>query len=177
MLEKTALLAGLATLALPGTAAAEEVALALVGLGTSDTQAIRAAVEERIAGSELHLVDAAATRASLRAFLAKPIERASAAEIRSLMRQMGVGELLLLRQISREAAEKVVVFQVQVFAGDEEPRVRVQSVSAAPEVMAKAVASLLVDLLPRQEVKASEEKEPSPEKTKFKPERKRALKL
>jgi hypothetical protein len=164
----------LAALILPafaGSALADDGILITIGSNTDDSQRIRSEIEGRLAGTELRLLDPAATRASLRAFLNKSLDQASPAEIDRLMRQTGTEVVAVVRQLSRE--DRLVVFQVQVFSrGASEPVVRVQSVGEGREVMSKAVAGMVAELLPRQSITPSEEKEEGDDqKTYFRPGR------
>src|SRR5262245_55010828 len=122
----------------PSVALADEAIFVTVGVSPEETNKIRAAIEERLAGTQLRLIDTAATRSSLRAFLAKPIEKATAQDIRSLMRQTGATSVVVLRQLSREGGEKVVVYQAQAYAGEGEPDIRVRSVPEAKDALPKA---------------------------------------
>lgn len=169
---RPSLLFTLALSALPSLPAVAEdgAALILVGLEGAEAQKIRAGIEEQFTAQGIRLLDPAATRACLKAFLARPIEKATPADIQILAQQMGIARVFVVRQVGKEPADQVRVLQVQAHYQGEEPVVRVSSIADKTETFVGGVVRLLLDVMPRQELRPSEdapEAKPTPKHSRY----------
>lgn len=142
--------------------AEDAAALILIGLDGAEAQKVRAGIEEQLTAQGIRLIDPAATRACLKAFLTRPIEKATPAEIQTLAQQMGIARVFVVRQVGREAAEQVRVLQVQAHYAGEEPIVRVGSIPDKAESFVSGAVRFLLDVMPRQELHPEDAPEAKP---------------
>ncbi|MFO0728816.1 MAG: hypothetical protein U1E65_33870 [Myxococcota bacterium] len=157
-LRSSCALLGLALLGLPLSAMAEDsAALIVLGVDGEGAQKLRGLVEEQLAAQGVRLLDPATTRACLKAFLPRGIERANAEEVQALLSQMGIERIFVVRQLGKEAPENVRVFQVQAHFRGAEPVIHVGSVPDRPEAIGPGVARLLLEVSPRQMLRQEDE--------------------
>lgn len=130
--------------------AAEVAAVAVVDVAQEASVALHAEISGALVESGRTVLDRAATQASIGAFLkGKSLLDATDDDIAVLRTQTGVDQLVVVRLLSADAAEKVKVFQIRAYSKDGAPRVRVKSAADTPE-LAKTMSLAVAEILPAQ---------------------------
>jgi hypothetical protein len=139
-----------------GARADEPAAIELISLAPKDAVALRTAISRKLEESGVALLDEAATKASIQAFLHGSLSGAADPAVHGLRRQMGASHLAVIRQLPKDKGAHLV-FQVKVYGPEDSTEVRLATIEETK--LAEQLADVVAELLPRQLVRPADDKD------------------